>query len=189
MLHTPRTCPWRQPSKGRARAYACSAAKAASPAAPPLPSSGPANSKKCVVIGGGIGGLVTAGKLAQHGYSVTVLEKNAEVGGRCQSVWQDGYRFDTGPSLLLFPDEYRKTFEWLGSSLEQHVQLHKIEPAAYRVFFADGYSSSSSSSSSSLLGCSRVPRLDGWVGRWLGVLGKGRAVERQSEATAGIRRT
>ncbi|WIA13356.1 hypothetical protein OEZ85_006938 [Tetradesmus obliquus] len=149
MLHTPRTCPWRQPSKGRARAYACSAAKAASPAAPPLPSSGPANSKKCVVIGGGIGGLVTAGKLAQHGYSVTVLEKNAEVGGRCQSVWQDGYRFDTGPSLLLFPDEYRKTFEWLGSSLEQHVQLHKIEPAAYRVFFADGYSSSSSSSSSS----------------------------------------
>lgn len=33
--------------------------------------------------GGGIGGLVTAGKLAQHGYSVTVLEKNAEVQSYC----------------------------------------------------------------------------------------------------------
>jgi phytoene desaturase (3,4-didehydrolycopene-forming) len=64
-------------------------------------------------------------------------------------VWRDGYRFDTGPSLLLFPDEYRKTFKWLGSSLEQHVQLAKIEPAAYRVFFADGYSSSSSRGSGS----------------------------------------
>jgi phytoene dehydrogenase-like protein len=72
-----------------------------------------------------------------------------QVGGRCQSVWQDGYRFDTGPSLLLFPDEYRKTFEWLGSRLEDHVQLQKIEPAAYRVFFADGYSSHSNDSSSS----------------------------------------
>jgi phytoene dehydrogenase-like protein len=63
-------------------------------------------------------------------------------------VCRDGYRFDTGPSLLLFPDEYRKTFEWLGSSLEEHVQLAKIEPAAYRVFFADAYSSNNSSSPS-----------------------------------------
>ncbi|KAF6244121.1 hypothetical protein COO60DRAFT_1708158 [Scenedesmus sp. NREL 46B-D3] len=90
-------------------------------------------------VGGGIGGLVTAGKLAQHGYSVTVLEKNAE----------DGYRFDTGPSLLLFPDEYRRTFQWLGSRLEDYVQLAKIEPAAYRVFFADGSSSGSSSNGGS----------------------------------------
>jgi phytoene dehydrogenase-like protein len=64
-------------------------------------------------------------------------------------VLRDGYRFDTGPSLLLFPDEYRKTFKWLGSSLEQHVQLQKIDPAAYRVFFADNHGSSSISSSRS----------------------------------------
>lgn len=32
-----------------------------------------------VVVGAGIGGLATAGRLARAGFSVTVLEKNAEV--------------------------------------------------------------------------------------------------------------
>jgi heterodisulfide reductase subunit A-like polyferredoxin len=38
-----------------------------------------AASKTAVVIGGGIGGLVVAGRLARSGLSVTLLEKNAEV--------------------------------------------------------------------------------------------------------------
>lgn len=46
-------------------------------------------------------------------------------------------RFDTGPSLLLFPDTYEKTFEALGSSLSDHVDIRRVEPAAYRVFFGD----------------------------------------------------
>lgn len=66
-------------------------------------------------------------------------------------MWVGGYRFDSGPSLLLFPDEYRRTFEWLGCSLEQHVQLARVQPAAYRVFFADGYSTSGSAPSVSSL--------------------------------------
>ena len=32
----------------------------------------------------------------------------AQVGGRAQSVTVEGTRFDTGPSLLLFPDKYRE---------------------------------------------------------------------------------
>lgn len=59
-----------------------------------------------------------------------------QVGGRCASVHVDGYRFDTGPSLLLFPDTYRSTLASLGTTLEQHVALRRVEPAAYRVFFA-----------------------------------------------------
>lgn len=32
-----------------------------------------------------------------------------------------GFRFDTGPTLLLAPNIYQQTFEDLGSRLEDHV--------------------------------------------------------------------
>lgn len=48
--------------------------------------------KQCVVLGGGIGGLVTAAKLAQCGYRVTLAEQGNTLGGRCQSITVHGYR-------------------------------------------------------------------------------------------------
>lgn len=52
--------------------------------------------KTCVIIGGGIGGLVTGALLAKEGYQVTVLEKNAIVGGGLQSFHRHGVSFPTG---------------------------------------------------------------------------------------------
>lgn len=101
----------------------------------------------CVIVGGGIGGLVTAAKLAQSGMHVTICEKNSSMGGRCQSLEIDGCRFDTGPSLLLLPQTYKETFSWLGSDISEWLQLKRVEPAAYRVWFADGHSSSQCSTS------------------------------------------
>jgi phytoene dehydrogenase-like protein len=46
------------------------------------------------------------------------------------------WRFDTGPSLLLMPQAYRDAFEALGTTLEEHVTLRRVDPA-YRVFFGD----------------------------------------------------
>ncbi|GIL73546.1 hypothetical protein Vretimale_5240 [Volvox reticuliferus] len=91
--------------------------------------------RKAVVVGGGIGGLVAAARLAKEGFSVTLLEANSQVGGRCQSVQRGRFRFDTGPSLLLFVETYRKAFAALGTSLAQQVPVVRVTPAAYRVFF------------------------------------------------------
>ena len=92
-----------------------------------------APTKKVVVVGGGVGGLVTAGLLKKGGLdSVRVLEQNSNVGGRLQSVTIEGVRFDTGPSLLLFPDTYQQTFAALGV---EGIELRQIKPAAYRLFF------------------------------------------------------
>lgn len=41
--------------------------------------------KTAIVVGGGVGGLVVAARLARSGFRVTILEKNKEVGGRMQS--------------------------------------------------------------------------------------------------------
>lgn len=65
------------------------------------------------------------------------LHPPPQVGGRCQSVTvpvagQGTFRFDTGPSLLLFPGTYRSTFQDLGSELDQHVEIKRVNPAAYR---------------------------------------------------------
>jgi phytoene dehydrogenase-like protein len=92
-----------------------------------------------LVIGAGIGGLATAARLAQHGYAVTVVEKNAAPGGRCSQFTRDGHRFDIGPTLFLMPEVFAETYAALGQRMEDHLDLRRIDPT-YRVRFQDGSS-------------------------------------------------
>ncbi len=94
--------------------------------------------KKVIIVGGGIGGLATAMRLqAQGGCQVTLLEKNPTLGGRANIREVDGFRFDTGPSLLLMTDVYRDLFAACGEDFDTLVPLVKMEPN-YRVHFGDG---------------------------------------------------
>ncbi|ASJ01805.1 oxidoreductase [Thermococcus profundus] len=51
---------------------------------------------RAVVIGSGIGGLLTAGFLAKNGYDVTVLEKAPYTGGRFTNLEYKGFGLSTG---------------------------------------------------------------------------------------------
>ena len=42
--------------------------------------------------------------LARRGVAVTLYERNARLGGKMNEHRADGYRFDTGPSLLTMPE-------------------------------------------------------------------------------------
>jgi phytoene desaturase len=56
-----------------------------------------------IVIGAGMAGISSAIRLAHKGVRVTVYEQQATYGGK-MGVWeQDGYRYDTGPSLFTMP--------------------------------------------------------------------------------------
>ncbi|CAM9896207.1 unnamed protein product [Ascophyllum nodosum] len=93
-----------------------------------------------IVVGAGVGGMATAARLSKAGCSVTVLEKNGpdQAGGRLNEIVQEGgFRFDTGPSLLLLPDTYRETFRDLGCNAEDFFEIRKVAPT-YRVYFDDG---------------------------------------------------
>ncbi|WP_440709281.1 phytoene desaturase family protein [Herbiconiux sp. YIM B11900] len=92
----------------------------------------PAN--KAIVIGGGISGLASAALLAHEGWSVTLLEKNAQLGGRAGSWEHFGFRFDTGPSWYLMPEVFDHFFRLLGTSAEAELDLVKLDPG-YRVYF------------------------------------------------------
>ena len=73
--------------------------------------------KTCVIIGSGIGGLVTGALLAKEGYQVTVLEKNAIIGGGLQTFKRYGVSFPTGMHIFGGFQEggnLRKIFEYLG---------------------------------------------------------------------------
>ena len=56
--------------------------------------------KSAVIIGGGLGGLFTGAILAKEGIKVTVIEKNATVGGGLQSFTRFGQVFDTGMHVI-----------------------------------------------------------------------------------------
>jgi protoporphyrinogen oxidase len=49
-----------------------------------------------IILGAGLAGLISAYELQRRGYSVTLIEKNAEVGGLARTFEQEGFRFDIG---------------------------------------------------------------------------------------------
>jgi phytoene desaturase len=102
-----------------------------------------------IVIGAGLGGIATAARLARNGYRVTVVEKNAAPGGRCNQLIKDGHRFDIGATLFLMPEVFRQTYEALGERLEDHLDLRRIDPT-YAVHFTDGAAISLTSDLNSL---------------------------------------
>ena len=61
-------------------------------------------SKKIIIIGSGVAGLASAIRLSSNGYSVTVFESNTYIGGKISEINENGYRFDTGPSLFTMPE-------------------------------------------------------------------------------------
>ena len=66
-----------------------------------LPSGAPSTAWDVVVIGAGIGGLVTASQLAAKGVRVLVLERYLIPGGSGGSFRRAGYTFDVGASMIF----------------------------------------------------------------------------------------
>lgn len=93
--------------------------------------------KHVIVIGAGVGGLSAAVRLAAAGQQVTVLEKNPSVGGKMGEVWQAGFRWDTGPSVITMRPVFEDLFRAAGRRLADYIELLPVEPLT-RYFYGDG---------------------------------------------------
>lgn len=85
---------------------------------------------KVLIIGGGLGGLFCGAILAKEGLDVTVLEKNATIGGGLQSFKRFGEVFDTGMHVVGGLQEggnVRRICQWLG--IWDKVQIRAIPSA------------------------------------------------------------
>ncbi|HEX6935287.1 MAG TPA: phytoene desaturase family protein, partial [Actinomycetes bacterium] len=90
-----------------------------------------------VVVGAGLGGLSAALRLAGAGRRVTVLEREQVPGGRAGLLQDQGYAFDTGPTVLTMPDLIADALDCVGESLPDWLTLEPVTPL-YRARFADG---------------------------------------------------
>ena len=84
---------------------------------------------RIIVIGAGVGGLAAAIRLAKAGHDVEVHERSGVVGGKLGTYERNGFRFDTGPSLLTLPQVF--------ADLELSLPLEPLDPVV-RHFFPDG---------------------------------------------------
>jgi len=90
-----------------------------------------------IIIGAGVGGLAAAIGLAARGARVTLLERNARVGGKL-NVWeQDGFTFDTGPHVLTMLWALEEVFAQAGRRLEDVLDLVRLDTVC-RYHFEDG---------------------------------------------------
>lgn len=91
-----------------------------------------------LIVGGGLGGLSAAVRLAHAGKKVVLLEKNDHLGGKCDRVSWEGYHFDTGPSLLSMPFVLQEVFADCGRDWRDYLSLRRVETPACKYFFPDG---------------------------------------------------
>jgi diapolycopene oxygenase len=106
------------------------------PSTEPTSDSGPRD-RRVLVLGAGLGGISAAISLAQEGYDVTVIEKNARIGGKLNLLETRGYTFDLGPSILTLPHLFERLFDRSGKKMADYIPIRPLLPH-WRNFFEDG---------------------------------------------------
>lgn len=90
---------------------------------------------RVVVIGGGLGGLAAAARLAKLGHEVTLVETSDALGGALRATEVDGHRWATTSTLL--PAVLRDLFRKSGRPLERELDLEPLDVVREH-HFADG---------------------------------------------------
>jgi len=106
--------------------------------------------KKVLVIGGGLGALSGAIRLARMGFNVQLFERNDRLGGKMGEVSLGPYRFDTGPSLLTMDFVADDLFNFAGFSRSEFLEFLPIDPIC-RYFFPDSSVMDTSSNTENML--------------------------------------
>lgn len=92
---------------------------------------------RALVIGAGFGGLAAALRGRARGYSVVVIDRCAQPGGRAQVFEREGFRHDAGPTVITARHLLDELFALHHRSLSDYLTLVDLNPW-YRFRFPDG---------------------------------------------------
>ena len=94
-------------------------------------------SKKVIIIGSGVAGLASAVRLQAQGFQVEIYEKEDKIGGKMNQIKNQGFTFDTGPTIAMMPAIYKQVFEAAGRNADDYITMEKLDPI-YSIFYPDG---------------------------------------------------
>ncbi|HEV7234359.1 MAG TPA: phytoene desaturase family protein [Sphingorhabdus sp.] len=95
------------------------------------------NSGQTVIVGAGIGGLVSAVLLASRGVPVSVVEKENGPGGKVRQLDVEGVGVDAGPTVFTMRHVFDEIFELAGARTEDYLTLRKAERIARHAWGPD----------------------------------------------------
>ena len=91
-----------------------------------------------VIIGSGLGGLVSANILAKEGKSVCVLEKNNQYGGNLQTFVRDKTIFDTGVHYIGGLSKGQNLYQYFKYlDIMDDLKLHKMDEDGFDIITFD----------------------------------------------------
>ncbi len=92
-----------------------------------------------VVVGGGLAGLASAVEIASNlgPGSVTLVERNAHLGGKMNVLSDRGFTFDMGPTIITLPQVLRGIINRSGRRVQDYVDLRRLDPQ-WRCLYEDG---------------------------------------------------
>lgn len=92
---------------------------------------------RVIVIGGGLAGLACAVELVGSGVQVTLVERNAHLGGKMNLLSEQGFHFDMGPTILTMPQVLRGIIKRSGRRVKDYIDLIDLDPQ-WRCHYEDG---------------------------------------------------
>ncbi|MFB1081397.1 phytoene desaturase family protein [Jeotgalibacillus sp. JSM ZJ347] len=93
---------------------------------------------KVSIIGGGVGGMMSALLLKRKGFDVTLFEKENQLGGRLAYHTHGEYKIDKGPTIVLLPEMLQGLLDEAGVPRKDY-ELISCDPL-YDLHFVDGTS-------------------------------------------------
>lgn len=88
------------------------------------------------IIGGGVGGMISALLLARAGVKVALFERQEQLGGRLAFEEGQRYRIDRGPTIVLLPEMLQSIAREAGIGDDEY-ELLRCDPM-YRFHYPDG---------------------------------------------------
>ena len=94
------------------------------------------STKKIIIIGSGFGGIAAALRMKAKGYSVTLIEKHPDLGGRARVFKKEGFTFDAGPTVITAPKLLEELFTLFNKNISDYVKIIPLK-LWYRFIFDD----------------------------------------------------